>query len=201
MKQIAERRASGDIVLHEKAADDLRFIRSAMERASSFTAVPGWGGAVMGVTALAAAYMASRQATASAWLAVWSVELVVAVLIGGVSMFLKARRLGQPLAGAVGRRFALSFSAPVLAGAVLSIALYWQGMVALLPAVWLLSYGAAVIAGGTMSVLAVPLMGCGMMVLGAGAAVLPGRGDIWMAIGFGGLQIVAGLWIARRHGG
>jgi hypothetical protein len=201
IKPGAARRETGEIVLHEKAADDLRFIRSAMERASSFTAVPGWGGATMGATAVAASWLAAIQPTSARWLGVWVAELVAAVLIGAATMTLKARRVGQPLAGAVGRRFAMSFAAPLMAGAVLTIALYLQGPFALLPALWLLCYGAAVIAGGTMSVLPVPLMGCGLMLLGAVAAVLPRFGDIWMAIGFGVLQVGVGIWIARRHGG
>lgn len=189
------------VVLHERAADDLRFIRSTMERAASFTAVPGLGGMVMGVTALGAAMLAARQATASGWLAVWAIELVLAVAIGAVAMRMKARRLRLSLAGEVSRRFALSFGAPLATGALLTAMLYRHGAVDLLPAVWLSSYGAAVVAGGTMSVLPVPLMGAGFMVLGAAAAAWPAWGDAWMSAGFGGLQIAAGIWIVRRHGG
>src|SRR2546428_13909145 len=51
------------------AIADLRFIRQTMERSASFTAVPGWGGFVMGLSALVAASVASRQSSSRAWLA------------------------------------------------------------------------------------------------------------------------------------
>ena len=51
--------------------DNLRYIRETMERAGSFTAVPGIGGMLMGSTALAAAWLASPAGARGGWLAVW----------------------------------------------------------------------------------------------------------------------------------
>ena len=48
-------RASNDpIPLHDRALEDLTFIRDTMARAGTVTSVPGWGGVAMGVSALIA---------------------------------------------------------------------------------------------------------------------------------------------------
>ncbi len=189
------------IALGDRAMEDLRFIRQTMERGAAFTAVPGWGGVGMGVSALVAAVVASGQPTAEGWLLVWVVEAALAVAIGAVAIHRKAHRAELPVLSGAGRKFVLSFLPPAVAGAVLTAALWQAGAYALLPGAWLLLYGAAVITAGTFSVRIVPVLGVCFMVLGVVALAAPGAGDFWMAVGFGGLHIVFGTTIARRHGG
>lgn len=190
------------IALHERAMDNLHYIRSTMERAGSFTAVPGWGGVAIGVIALGAALLASRQPALGSWLAVWLVTAALAAVIAAGTLGLKARRAGVPLSTGPGRKFLLSFLPPVGAGVALTAALYAHGAAEVLPGLWLLAYGAAVVSAGTFSVRVVPLMGFGFMLLGGLALATPAAwGDAWMAAGFGALHLVFGLLIARRHGG
>jgi hypothetical protein len=189
-------------VLEDRAQEHLRFIRSAMERAGSFTAVPGWGGVAMGITALAAAWLASRAVTPEAWLSTWLVESVVAFLIGCAAIRVKAARSGTPLFDGSARRFAMTLAPPIAAGAIATVALVRQGQSGILPGLWLLLYGAAVVTGGAASVRVVPLLGASLMALGAAALAAPAAwGNGFLAAGFGGLQIGFGLYIARRHGG
>ena len=186
----------------DKAIEDLRLIRETMERAQSFTAVPGWGTVILGLTALAAAYIASRQYTDAEWLVAWLAEAVIAVTIGVAAMVLKARRLGAPLLRGSGARFALGYSPPLVAGAVLTVVLFAAGFAVALPGTWLLLYGTGVMTGGASSVRAVPVMGLGFMALGVAAfASPPIWGDAYLAAGFGGLNILFGAIIARRYGG
>lgn len=190
------------IALHERAMDDLRFIRRTMERAGSFTAVPGWGGVGIGVMAIGAAFVASRQSSPSGWLAVWLITAAIATIIAFSTMALKARRSRVPLSTGAGRKFLVSFLAPVGAAVALTAALFVHDASALLPGLWLLSYGATIVTAGAFSVRAVPLMGMAFLLLGVLSLVTPPAwADAWMAAGFGGLHIGFGFLIARRHGG
>ena len=187
-------------------ADDLRYIRDTMERSASFTAVPGWGQVILGLTALAAAWLAGQssahQSNSAAWLKVWLAEAILAAAIAFVSTRRKANRRGLPLFTGPGRRVALGLFPPLIAGALLTFLLYRAGLESALAPAWLLLYGAGIITGGAYSVSIVPVMGLCFMVTGALAVIAPAAWGNWfLAAGFGGLHIVFGSLIARRHGG
>lgn len=188
--------------LHERAINDLSFIRRTMERATAFTAVPGWGGVAMGITALAAAALAAGRDGPGEWIGPWLVASVVALLIGGWAMALKARRAGTTVFTWSGRRFLLSFLPPLVVGALLTAALARAGLHQALPGTWLVLYGTGVVTGGAFSVRVVPIMGICFMLLGVMALFgPPAWGNALLAAGFGGLHIVFGLLIVRRYGG
>ena len=173
-----------------------------MESAAAFTAVPGFGGVIIGATALVAAFVATRQSGPAAWLFTWMVEGVLAFVVASAAMIWKARRAQTPLLSRPGRKFVLSLAPPLLAGALLTVVLYRMGYVGILPGLWLLLYGAGVVTGGAFSVRIVPLMGLCFMVMGGIALFCPATwGNILMALGFGALDIVFGAVIAWRHGG
>ena len=192
----------GEVPLQDRAIENLRFIRDTMERAHAFTGVPGWGGVAMGITALVAAWIAWRQPSVDRWLLTWVAEGWLAFAIGGMAMVRKAAAgEAAPLSSRAGRRFVLAYAPPIIAGGILTAVLYQAGLTTLLPGVWLLLYGAGVVTGGALSVPVVPVMGVSFMALGVAALLAPLWGNSLMAVGFGGLHVGFGLWIARRHGG
>jgi hypothetical protein len=190
--------------LHDRAAENLRFIREAMERAGAFTAVPGRGMVAVGITALVAVALGPRRVAdgAGRWLVFWLAEAALALGLGGVSLVRKARVLGLPLLSGPGRRFFLAFSPPLLVGAVVTALAIRHGLGTLLPGLWLLLYGTAVLCGGALSVRVVPIMGASFMALGIAALLAPASlGLVFMALGFGGLHVLFGVLIARGYGG
>src|SRR5579862_2666504 len=193
------------ISMHAHALDNLRYIRETMERAGSFTAVPGWGGIAMGLVAVVAAVVASRAPSKQSWLVVWLCAGVVALAAGVLAMWRKARSRGLPLWSAPTRKVVFIFMPPLIAGAALTLALWRADMAAALPGVWLMLYGTGVITGGAFSVPVVPVMGVCFLAEGALALFVPtlwppqAWGDFWMGLGFGGLHILFGSIIARRY--
>jgi hypothetical protein len=157
---------------------------------------------LMGSSALAAAWIASRQHSPDRWFAVWILEGLVAMLIGVAGAAIKSRQANLPLLNGPGRKFVAGFAPALLAGAFLTMVLYRAGSLPLLPGTWMLLYGAGVVSGGGASVRVVPMMGACFMAVGAAALLLPGvPGDVALAAGFGGIHILFGTIIAVKYGG
>jgi hypothetical protein len=184
----------------DHALDNLRYIRETMERAGSFTSIPGWGGFIIGNTAIVTAIF-SQGLPPERWLRNWLIEAALAVVIGFTAMAIKGRRAGVDFTAAPSRRFFASYFAPLITAAILTFMLWRGGFYAAMPATWLLLYGTSFVSSGAFSIRVIPLMGILYMLLGAAAAVAPRAGNVLMGVGFGGLHLIFGLLIARRYGG
>jgi predicted phage tail protein len=188
--------------LHDRAMDNLRYIRETMERATPFTGISGRGEMAIGATALVVSVIAAQQPTFKLWVYTWLAEALISLLIAGWSMDRKARATQTPLFSGSGRKALFSLAPSVIAGGLLTIVLGRSGLAAAIPGTWLLLYGTGVITGGMFSVRAVPAMGLCFMALGALALFSP---PLWtnyfMAVGFGGLHLVFGAIIVRKYGG
>lgn len=194
--------ASGPPEMQARAMDNLRFIRGIMESAATFTAVSGWGQVVIGISAVGAALIASRQSLPWAWVTTWIAEAGIAMGVSIASMTIKSHLANQPLLTGPVRKLILSFSPAMMVGVVLTGLFVDRGFYALLPGMWMMLYGAAVVSAGTYSTRAVPVMGAAFMTVGAIALITPPTWNTLLMIGgFGGLHVVFGLWIAWRHGG
>jgi MFS family permease len=189
------------VELEHHAADNLQFIRDTMERAAAFTAVPGWGGVAIGFTALVAGWIAQHYPPdAQFW--IWLGEGLLAAALGIAALRRKSKRIASPLSSRSARRALLSFATPLLAATMLTVALFRFAQIGLFAGVWLLLYGVAVVTAGAFSVRIVPVMGFGFLLLGSLALLTPSAfANAWMMLGFGGLHVLFGFLIARKHGG
>jgi hypothetical protein len=185
-----------------EALDQIQFIRRTMENATSFTAVPGWGMVLLGVTAFAAAALARSVSSHFIWVLLWLGEAALAAVIVLTTMVRKAGGVAKLATSIPARKCALSLAPPLAAGGVLTVIFMEHHLYAALPGMWLMLYGVAIITGGAFSVRVVPVMGICFAILGAVALGLPARWpNAVMAAGFGGLHTAFGWIIARRHGG
>jgi hypothetical protein len=190
------------VSIGDRAMDNLQFIRETMERSTHFTAVPGYGGMLMGLTAVAAAYIAQQQPYLRDWLIVWLTEAGLAFAIGFLAMWQKSKIAGLSLISAPAKKFAFGFLPPLVCGVAITIGLWRFGQFEAMAPVWMLLYGAAVVTGGAFSVRIVPVMGWMFIAVGALAFALPANmGNILMGASFGLLHIIFGAVIARRYGG
>lgn len=188
--------------LHDRAIDNLQYIRETMERAEPVTAISGWGIAAAGGMAFVATAATLRAPIGMRWIATWVVAAIVAFLVSLGATVRKANRTETPFFSGATRRLALAFVPAMFIAAVLTGALVRAQQAVLLTPLWLLSYGAAVTAAGMFSVRVIPVMGACFVLLGTAAALLPsGFETLFMALGFGAVHVVFGVLIARRYGG
>jgi hypothetical protein len=184
------------------ALENLRYIRSTIEAAHTFTTVPGKGCIAMGLTALVAVGIESIPQMTPHWLGVWVGAAIVAC--GSALWFMeqKARAQGLSLRRAVARRFFMTLAPAFLAGAILTAAL--AGLVdrEIMTGMWLLLYGTGLAACGLFAIQAVFTAGLAFMALGTATLWLPpGSAHIVLALGFGGIHLALGTNIVRHHGG
>lgn len=198
----ARRETGSPVSMDEHARETLRYIRSTMESAGSFTGVPGRETIATGVIGLAAMALAVRSPSPATRLGIWMAAACIAAPVAFVAMALKARRSGASLFSGPGRRFMLAWTPPIATAALLTFGLARAEAYALLPATWLLLYGAAIVTGGAFSIRPVVTMGVCFMLLGTASLLAPEAAGQWLlGAGFGLLHVVFGFDIWRHHGG
>lgn len=189
-------------LIQKRAVDDLRFIRDTMASASGYTTLSGPGLVLIGIGALLTGAVALQAPPGFARLQLWLLDALISVAIGCATVVIKARRSQQPLFAGPVRKFSIGFAPAILAGAALTLVLMRYQVWTLLPGLWLLMYGTALLSAGTTSVAVIPTLGGGFFGLGLIALLAPAAwGTALMMTGFGALHVGFGVLIARRYGG
>ena len=158
----------------------------------------------MGVVGVVATMVASVPGLTSHWLEIW---LIAAMAASASGVLFIARHSRQPARGFMlyrgpARKFVLSLCPALLAGAVFTGVLWQEGLSSLIPGMWLVLYGCAVLSASMMTSTAlmplIAMMGGLFVVCGLIAFQVPPRWhNFTLGMGFGALHLFFGILIGR----
>jgi len=194
-------RSDNTVAIDSHALGTPNYIRASIEAAGAF-AVPGIAGIAMGLVGAGATVVASVPPFAAHWLQVWVLAAVAASAIGVVLVARQPAR-GFILYRGPARKFVLSLCPALFAGVVLTTVFWQAGLISLIPGMWLLLYGCAVLSASLMTSAAmvrlIVLMGALFVVYGTIVFQLPLRWHNYtLGFGFGVLHLLFGILIGRN---
>ena len=187
--------------IESRALGTLAYIRASIESSSSMD-VPGMAGIVMGIIGLLAAIVVSLPRWAAHWLGIWLAAAAVAFLLGGALVARQIVQRGHTRYLGPARKFLLCLCPALIAGAVLTLVLVTAGMANVIPGMWLLLYGCAVLSASTVTTAGIArlicIMGAIFVALGLMTFALPATAHTAMlGLGFGVLHVIFGFLIGR----
>ena len=186
------------VALDSHALGTLQYIRASID-AAGLLAVPGSAGIAMGAVGILAALLVSLKVVPVNWLQIWLAAGLVAIAFGTALMVHQVVRRGTALYRGPLRKFLMCLCPPLLVGAVLTWQLWLRADFTLIPGIWLLMYGCAVMAASTLTRRALAVMGALLAALGVVALQVPvNLQNAVLGVGFGGLHLLFGILIGGR---
>lgn len=206
--------------------DNLKEIRSIMERSSRFLSLSGLSGVFAGVVAILGAlavylykadFFFGRYYNGGIFhpndmlagsdlskfvafiLADASVVLLLALAFGVFFTTRNARRKGLPFWDATARRMLVNLFIPLITGAIFCLALLYHHLVYLIAPSTLIFYGLSLINASKFTLNDVRYLGVSEIALGLIAMFLVGYGLLIWTIGFGILHIVYGIAMYLKY--
>src|ERR1700722_3680611 len=169
-------RHEAPVAIESRALGTLAYIRTSIESSSSMD-VPGMAGIVMGIIGVLTAIVVSLPRWAPHWLAIWLIAAAAALLFGGALVARQIARRGHTRYLGPARKFLLCLCPSLLAGAVLTWVLWTTRTTSLIPGMWLLLYGCAVLSASTVTIAGIArlicVMGALFVALGSMKFVMP----------------------------
>jgi hypothetical protein len=194
-------RSEAPAAIESRALGTLAYIRASIESSSSMD-VPGMAGIVMGIIGLLAAGAASLPHWAPHWLAIWLAAAAIAFLLGGALVARQIARRGRTRYLGPARKFLLCLCPSLFAGAILTVVFEIGGIGSVIPGMWLLLYGCAVLSASTVTTpdiaRLIVIMGAMFVALGSLTFALPAAAHtLMLGLGFGALHVTFGILIGR----
>ncbi len=206
---------------NQEYLDELSEIRQMMEKASRFLSLSGLSGVVIGGIALAGAAMACILLGALpagnqegilllTGLASYSeilfylfldavLVLALSLLAGLWFSWRKAKKKNLVMWSPAARNMILSMAFPLVAGGILSLILFFRGDILMVLPLQLIFYGLALVAASRYTFPEIRSLGMAQTALGLLAALFPGLGLLFWAIGFGIGHMAYGIGMYLKY--
>lgn len=187
----------------DKNIEDLKHIRSMMERSTKFLSISGLSGIVAGLASLvggALTYLILYTNTIQVgdkklcYISLIALVVMLISILGGLYFSnIKAKKAGQKLWSNVTKQIFKDAGAPVFCGGVLTLILMYHQLYTSIPSVMLVFVGLACIYAGAKTYRDVKFLGTGLIFLGFLAAFFLDYGLSFWILGFGVLFFVYGV--------
>lgn len=192
----------------DKNLEDIKHIRSMMERSTKFLSVSGLAGIGAGIVAMISAYIANEISWGRVsffgdmMLDLFALAATTVALAGGCGLYFsmrKAKNNNSKFWLPITIQILRDFSIPMIAGGGLCLAMVMHGSSLFIPATMLIFYGLALISAGARTYSDIKMLGICEIVLGLLAAIFIRNGIIFWAAGFGVLHIIYGVVMYWRY--
>ena len=198
----------------EKLLNELKDIRNIMERSSRFLSLSGLSGIMVGIYALIGAFFAYRIVYIQFPSAVrqeYINDMLTAVFIIGITVLVlslftiyiltvkQAKKEQKPIWGPGSKLLLINLLIPLATGGILTTILAFRGYYGVVSPCFLIFYGLALVNAAKYTRPEILSLGLVEIVLGLLAAIFPGYGLYFWAIGFGILHIIYGFMFLNRE--
>ncbi|HYQ58508.1 MAG TPA: hypothetical protein VEP89_14300 [Draconibacterium sp.] len=191
----------------EKLLSELKDIRNIMERSSRFLSLSGLSGILVGIYALVGAFFTNRIVNQFPYAIaqenqneVLSSIFVIGITVLILSLFTiyvltvkQAKKEQKPIWGPGSKLLLINLLIPLATGGILTTILALRGYYGVVSPCFLIFYGLALVNAAKYTRPEILSLGLVEIVLGLLAAIFPGYGLYFWAIGFGIVHIIYGL--------
>ncbi len=188
--------------------DQLRDIKTIMDRSTRFLSLSGLSGVMAGVYALAGAFLANliinnhlkvRSGKLIEICLIAAIVLIFSIVTAFVFSKAKSRKTGEKLWSSSSKRLFINLSIPLITGGVFGVHLLQHYLYGLIPPVMLIFYGLALLQASKYTLETIRSLGILFIILGLINCWFIGYGLYFWAMGFGVLHIIYGTYMHFTH--
>ena len=198
----------------ENYLEEIKEIRKIMEQSGRFLSLSGLSGILIGIYALIGAYITYRiiyLPPPSVFREVFAGDVVYQLIALAMIVLLaafvttlwltwqKAKKEGKKIWNHGSRQMLFNLAIPFISGGILILTLTFRGFYEIISPACLIFYGLALVNAAKFTRQEIYYLGLSEISLGILAALFPGTGLIFWALGFGVLHIIYGSVMYFRY--